>query len=80
MNAKREHYYTNEEITIVWRPELCQHSGICVKTLPQVYHPKEKPWIIIENATSEELIAQVALCPSRALSIKKNKRKSSEKL
>jgi len=66
-----EKEYSNEEITIVWQPILCIHSGVCVKTLPKVYHPKEKPWITIENATTEALIDQVAMCPSGALSIKK---------
>ncbi len=65
------HEYTNGEITIIWKPNLCIHAGICVKTLPKVYHPKDKPWIKIENATSEELINQVQLCPSKALTIKK---------
>lgn len=65
------HEYTNCEITIIWKPSLCIHAGICVKTLPKVYHPKDKPWITIENATSEELINQVQLCPSKALTIKK---------
>ena len=32
--------YSNGELTIVWQPELCRHAGICVKTLPNVYHPK----------------------------------------
>tara|TARA_B100000780_G_scaffold267800_1_gene225206 strand:+ start:1793 stop:1996 length:204 start_codon:yes stop_codon:yes gene_type:complete len=62
--------YTNGEITILWKPELCIHSGVCVKTLPQVYNPKERPWIKIENATSVELVKQVSKCPSKALSIK----------
>lgn len=65
------HEYTNGEITIIWQPQLCIHSGVCVKTLPKVYHPKDKPWITIENASSEELINQVQLCPSKALTIKK---------
>ena len=65
------HEYTNREITIIWKPNLCIYAGICVKTLPKVYHPKDKPWIKIENATSEELINQVQLCPSKALTIKK---------
>lgn len=65
------HEYTNGEITILWKPNLCIHAGVCVKTLPKVYHPKDKPWITIENATSEELINQVQLCPSKALTIKK---------
>lgn len=61
--------YSNKEITILWLPEKCTHSGICVKSLPQVYNPKVKPWIKMENATSVELINQVAKCPSGALSI-----------
>ncbi len=62
--------YSNGEITILWQPEKCIHAGECVKALPQVYNPKEKPWIKIDNASSAELRAQVALCPSGALSIK----------
>ena len=62
--------YPNGEITIVWQPKLCIHSGVCVKTLPKVYNTKERPWIKPENATTQELIDQVANCPSGALSIK----------
>ena len=62
--------YSNGEITIVWKPKLCTHSGVCVKTLPKVYNTKERPWIKPENAATEELIEQVAKCPSGALSIK----------
>ena len=65
--------YTNGELTILWKPGKCIHSGICVKTLPQVYHPKDKPWIKPENASSQELTDQVAKCPSGALSIKEQK-------
>ncbi|WKZ69951.1 MAG: (4Fe-4S)-binding protein [Melioribacteraceae bacterium] len=64
--------YSNGEITIVWQPKLCIQSGVCVKTLPRVYNPKERPWIKPENATTTELISQVAQCPSGALSIKEN--------
>jgi len=62
--------YTNGEITIVWKPDVCIHSGVCVKTLPNVYKPNERPWIQMEHATSQEMIDQVAQCPSGALSIK----------
>ncbi|MFA5329409.1 MAG: (4Fe-4S)-binding protein [Prolixibacteraceae bacterium] len=60
--------YSNGEITIVWKPEKCIHSGVCVRTLPQVYNPKAKPWITIENANTEALKAQLEKCPSGALS------------
>lgn len=62
--------YSNGEITIVWQPKLCIHSGVCVRTLPKVYNTKERPWIKPENATTQEIIDQVANCPSGALSIK----------
>ena len=61
-------YYSNGELTVVWKPHLCQHSGVCVRTLPKVYNTKERPWIKPENATVGELKAQINNCPSRALS------------
>lgn len=60
--------YTNEEITIVWKPEKCIHAGVCVQMLPEVYKPKEKPWLQIENGTTEALKNQISKCPSGALS------------
>lgn len=61
-------HYSNGELTVVWKPHLCIHSGVCVRTLPQVYNTKERPWIKPENATTEELKAQINRCPSGALS------------
>lgn len=59
--------YTNGDLTVVWKPKKCIHSGICVAELPQVYDPKKKPWIEAENASIEELKAQIDKCPSAAL-------------
>ena len=61
--------YSNGELTIVRQPKKCIHSGVCVKTLPKVYHPTERPWIKIENAPTEELKYHwFDKCPSGALS------------
>jgi uncharacterized Fe-S cluster protein YjdI len=60
--------YTNGKITVVWKPSKCIHAGVCVKTLPEVYHPKAKPWIKPEKATTEQLKSQIMKCPSGALS------------
>ncbi len=65
--------YSNGDITIKWEPKICEHAGVCVKMLPKVYVPKNKPWIQIENATTEELKAQIIKCPSGALSYSENK-------
>lgn len=64
--------YTNGELTIIWKPEVCQHAGVCVKMLPHVYHPKERPWVKPENATTDQLISQINKCPSGALTYKMN--------
>ena len=66
MSIKKE--YSNEEITIIWQPDLCIHAGVCIRMLPEVYKPRERPWVKIKNATTEALIEQVRLCPSGALS------------
>jgi uncharacterized Fe-S cluster protein YjdI len=70
--AEKIKEYINGELTIVWKPELCKHAGVCVRMLPKVYKPKEKPWITIENASTEELKDQVSKCPSGALSYYEN--------
>ena len=62
--------YLNKDVTVVWQPEKCIHAGVCVKTLPNVYKPSEKPWINPTQASGEELIAQIKQCPSGALSYK----------
>ena len=59
--------YTNDDIIVAWNSEICIHAAECVKRLPQVYKPKERPWINIENATTEELKTQISACPSGAL-------------
>ena len=68
MDTKKE--YTNGEVTIIWQPEKCIHSAVCVKGLPKVFKPREKPWINTDAASSEELVHQVKQCPSGAISLK----------
>jgi len=74
-NSKMEkvYEYSNGEITILWKPNLCIHSGICVQLLPAVYNPQARPWVKIENATTEQLKEQVSRCPSGALSYREEK-------
>jgi uncharacterized Fe-S cluster protein YjdI len=69
-NTPNSKEYSNGEITIVWQPSKCAHSGNCVKHLSSVFQPKSQPWIKMENATTAEITATVAKCPSGALSIK----------
>ncbi len=68
--AKRE--YSNGEVTVLWDASLCTHSGICVRGLPQVFNVHLHPWIDVTKATTEEIVAQVAQCPSGALAIRRD--------
>ena len=60
--------YSNDEITVIWQPELCEHYGICFSQLPEVFNPKITKWINPYNASSERIIEQVGRCPTGALS------------
>ncbi|WP_298895855.1 (4Fe-4S)-binding protein [uncultured Psychroserpens sp.] len=70
--------YSNGEVTIVWKPEACIHSGICVKGLGAVFQPKERPWIKVDAASTEVLVNQVKACPSGALSYYMNDEQNKE--
>jgi uncharacterized Fe-S cluster protein YjdI len=60
--------YSNNDITVVWKPNMCMHSTLCWTGLQEVFNPKERPWIKIEGSTTEKIIEQVKKCPSGALS------------
>ncbi len=71
--------YSKDELTILWEPKKCIHAAVCVKELPGVYDPNSKPWIQPENASVEELMAQINKCPSGALSYLKNETSNQNK-
>ena len=64
--------YKNKDITVLWQPTLCIHSGICFKGLPAVFDPRRRPWIEMDKAITEAIIEQVKKCPSGALSFSVN--------
>ena len=66
------HKYSNGEITIIWKPGICTHSGICFKGLSEVFDPRRRPWIDMSQAETAKIIEQVKKCPSGALSIAEN--------
>jgi uncharacterized Fe-S cluster protein YjdI len=70
--------YSNGEVTIVWKPELCIHSGNCFGGLPEVFKPRERPWVQPEGSTTEKIIDQVKKCPSGALSYFMNNERPAE--
>jgi uncharacterized Fe-S cluster protein YjdI len=60
--------YSNGEVTVVWKPDLCIHSGICARGLPEVFNPRCRPWVAIDASSTDRIVEQVKQCPSGALS------------
>ncbi len=60
--------YSNDEITVIWKPDLCIHSAECVKGSPEVFNPKERRWIKPDRADSKQIMNTIDKCPSGALS------------
>ena len=65
--TKRLQTYETPEITVTFDPNICIHSGICVRGLNAVFDVRRKRWIQLEHASPEAIAEQVARCPSGAL-------------
>ena len=68
MKIRKE--YKRDGVTVVWQPHLCIHSGVCFRSLPQVFKPRERPWIQLEQEDIQSIKDTVLACPSGALSLK----------
>jgi uncharacterized Fe-S cluster protein YjdI len=64
--------YSNGEVTVIWQPSLCIHSGICFRGLPKVFDPRRRPWVVLEGTETDAIVAQVERCPSGALSYERS--------
>jgi len=65
------HEYQAGPLTIEWRPQLCQHSGRCVRSLPLVFDPRRRPWIDGAASDPESIALAVSRCPSGALQLRR---------
>ena len=72
MESKKQRVkeYSNEDLTVIWKPDVCILAKICWKGLLHVFNPQNRPWINMKGASSQLLKKQVEACPSGALSIK----------
>lgn len=59
--------YPTVGLTVHWDSDICIHSGVCSRTLPEVFRPREKPWIDPDAAGVAALTAAIDKCPSGAL-------------
>lgn len=59
--------YTAPGITVYYDARRCLHVANCVRGLPDVFKPKDRPWIQPENAEAGTVAAVVRTCPTGAL-------------
>lgn len=64
---KRLQTYEAPDITVTFDPNVCIHSGVCVRGLRAVFDTRRKRWIDVGAATPDEIAAQIDRCPSGAL-------------
>ena len=68
--SRRQQVYRAPGVLVTFSPELCLHSGVCLRGLPEVFDVSRARWVRPEQAPAKEVAAQVARCPSGALQCK----------
>ena len=71
---KRLQTYEASDITVTFDPNVCIHSGVCVRGLGLVFDIKRQRWIRPELAPAADVAAQIDRCPSGALQYQWKKR------
>jgi uncharacterized Fe-S cluster protein YjdI/CDGSH-type Zn-finger protein len=65
MHVRKE--YRTDQIAVIWEPEYCIHTANCIRHLPQVFDPRDRPWIHVDQATADQIAEAVTSCPTGAL-------------
>ena len=63
----RPREYAAQDIVVTYDVVRCIHAAECIRGLPQVFDTDKRPWIQPQQATADELAAQIVRCPSGAL-------------
>jgi uncharacterized Fe-S cluster protein YjdI len=59
--------YETDAIRVHWDSARCIHTGVCLRTLPQVFDTSRRPWVDIEAADADAIADAVERCPTGAL-------------
>lgn len=65
--------YSNGELTVAYDPKKCANAGLCCAGLSEVFRNSVIPWIDLDGASTEAVIAQIRKCPSGALQLVEDK-------
>lgn len=59
--------YRTDQIAVQWEPEYCIHTANCIRSLPNVFNPRDRPWIHVDQASADAIAEAVLRCPTGAL-------------
>lgn len=65
--ADKIHSYRGATLTVLFDAGRCIHAGECVRGLPNVFAPAQKPWVNPDGASATAVMNVVERCPSGAL-------------
>lgn len=71
-SSSNDRKYSNDEITVYWKPDACVHASYCYRELIEVFDPGRRPWVDLKAAPDNLIIATVDMCPTEALTWKWN--------
>lgn len=63
--------YEGQRVVVGFETGRCMHAARCVAGLPEVFDVKRRPWVLPDAADPDAVIAQVAACPSGALTVRR---------
>lgn len=61
------HRYHGTDIEVTYDSNRCIHARECVEGLPNVFDPKQRPWIDLDDVDPDEVADVVERCPTGAL-------------
>jgi uncharacterized Fe-S cluster protein YjdI/CDGSH-type Zn-finger protein len=59
--------YETDQIAVIWEPAYCIHSANCIRGLPTVFNPRDRPWVHVEAAAADDIARVIMTCPTGAL-------------